>query len=121
MAGKNMKELSLNELKELGRRHWKEHRPKLFRELQKSGYLDEALTNAAQNTLDAYQNLKAKLLKSGDTECQAQEIAWEMVRQEWLLRPSEEQPDLETPTQSPSQLDDVLQSQNPPRSIPTSE
>lgn len=81
---------SEKELKELGRKHWKEHRPKLFAELQKEGYLEEALDHAAKNTLSAYQNQKSQLLKNGYKPNQAHNVAWELVREEWLLRPSEE-------------------------------
>jgi hypothetical protein len=108
---------SEKELKELARSHWKEHRPKFFAELQKDGYLEEALNNAAKNTLDAYQNVKRQLLKRGESPGQAHAIAWELVREEWILRPSEEQPDLENPNQKSSQLDNLLQNPNPPRSI----
>jgi hypothetical protein len=108
---------SEKELKELARIHWKQHRPKLFSDLQKSGELEESLNQAAKNTLDAYQNAKNQLLKNGYKPNQAHESAWELVREEWLLRPSEEQSDLENPNQSPSQLDDLLQNPKPPRSI----
>jgi hypothetical protein len=108
---------SKKELKELARIHWKQHRPKLFSDLQKSGELEESLNQAAKNTLDAYQNAKNQLLKNGYKPNQAHESAWELVREEWLLRPIEEQSDLENPNQSPSQLDDLLQNPKPPRSI----
>jgi hypothetical protein len=98
---------SEKELKELARRHWKEHRPKLFRDLQESGELEESLNLAAKNTLDAYQNMKSQLLKNGYKLNQAHETAWELVRKEWILRPSEDQPDLENPNQKPSQLDNL--------------
>ena len=92
-----MQEPNLNQLKELGRKHWKQHRPKLFQALQQSGEFEESLNQAAKDTLDAYQQTKSQLLKNGYKPNQAQESAWELVREEWLLRPSEEQPDLENP------------------------
>lgn len=98
---------SEKELKELGRKNWKEHRPKLFRDLQESGDLEESLSQAAKNTLDAYQGAKSQLLKNGYEPNQAHESAWELVREEWLLRPSEEQPDLENPNQEPSQFSNL--------------
>lgn len=80
---------SEKELKELGRKHLKEHCPKQFRGLQEEGNLEEALDNAARNTLQAYQNAKSRLLENGLKENEAHDIAWELVREEWLLIPSE--------------------------------
>ena len=68
------------ELKELARSHWRQHRPKLFRDLQESGELEESLNQAAKNTLYAYQKAKSKLLKNGYKPNQAHESAWELVR-----------------------------------------
>ena len=106
----------LEELKELGRRHWKEYRPKLFKGLQESGELEESLNHAAKNTLDAYQNAKSQLLKNGYNPNQAHEAAWELVREEWLLRPSEDQPELENPPRN-DQFENLLSSANPPRNL----
>ncbi len=87
---------TLEELKSLGWRNWKEHRPKLFKALQRSGELQESLNLAAEKTLDDYHRVKNQLLQKGYEPNQAHETAWELVREEWLLKPSEEQPELET-------------------------
>ena len=78
------------ELKELGREHWKKFRPKHYRSLKKSGYLEEAVANAAKFTLEAYLVEKGRLSERGFSENQAHQVAWELVREEWLLLPDEE-------------------------------
>jgi hypothetical protein len=104
---------SLEELKKLGREHWKLHRPKLFKSLSQSGDLNESLNNAAQSTLNAHRKVKGQLKERGYIESLAHHTAWELVREEWLLRPSEEQPDLES-SQS-GNLSDLLSQEDPPR------
>jgi hypothetical protein len=67
----------------LAKAHWKEHRPRMYRELEQSGQLEEALYAAQELTKDALANL----LSQGVPDNQA----WEAVRENWLLLPSEEQ------------------------------
>ncbi len=83
-------ELTLERLKDLARCHWKEHRPKLYRSLKKSGELEERVENAARLTLDAFTLEKDRLEKTGMNPSQAIEIAWELVSEEWILLRSEE-------------------------------
>jgi hypothetical protein len=62
--------------------HWKEFRPKMYAELEKSGRLYEAAQQAADQTMDA---LMALLQKGMDYQ-----TAWESVREQWMFLPSEE-------------------------------
>ena len=80
-----MVELTLEELQDLARSHWKQHRPKLYRSLKRSGTLEERAENAARFTLDAFSLEKGRLEKTGLTPNQASDIAWELVREEWIL------------------------------------
>ena len=80
-----MVELILEELKDLARSHWKEHRAKLYRNFKKSGELEERIENAARFTLNAFNVEKERLEKKGFDPNQASEIAWELVREEWIL------------------------------------
>lgn len=84
-----MVELTLEEMKALARSHWKEHRPKLYRSLKKSGTLEERVENAARFTLNAFNLEKGRLEKTGLSPNQASEIAWELVKEEWILLRSE--------------------------------
>ena len=83
-------DLTLEQLKDLARSHWKEHRPKLYQSLKKSGELEQRVEDAARLTLDAFNLEKDRLEKIGMSPSQASEIAWELVREEWILLRSEE-------------------------------
>ncbi len=84
-------ELTLEQLKELARSHWKRHLPKFYQNLKKSGDLEKRVENAAKFTLNAFNLEKEKLLKKGWKPQEASEVAWELVREEWILLRSEEQ------------------------------
>lgn len=62
--------------------HWKKYRPKIYRELQQSGRLNQAAQQAADNTGEAL----ADCIESGMSYDQA----WEYVREQYLFFPSEE-------------------------------
>lgn len=62
--------------------HWRECRPKVCRALEKRGKLDQAAKEAARLTRDA----RADCVLRNMTWLEA----WEAVREQWLLLPSEE-------------------------------
>lgn len=63
-------------------RHWKEHRPKMYRELEKAGSLRKAAYEAEERTVEVL----ADLIEKGMDPFQAEEI----VREMWVLLPDEE-------------------------------
>lgn len=63
------------------RMHWKEHRPKAYREMVRKGTLEQALTTAAEETSKEMQ----MLIDQGATR----DEAWEMVRETHLFKPEE--------------------------------
>ncbi len=72
------------------RAHWKEFQPTKFRELARSGQLNKALTEAADETQREMETLMGQGFKYPE--------AWEMVREQYLFPPeesgaSEEAPD----------------------------
>ena len=69
----------------LAYRHWKEFLPKLFHQLKASGGLNESLRKAEERTDQALDETENKILKQGYRLQQAQDTAWELVREEWLL------------------------------------
>ena len=77
-----MKEYQLTAFGWRAKEHWREHRPKMYRALRKAGLLERALYAAQENT----KNALAELIEKGVPYNQA----WEQVREEWLLLPSEE-------------------------------
>ena len=77
----NERQILIETWKEQARRHWKEFRPSLYRDLIKNGRLDEALTDAAERT---YREM-TELQKMGYQEHEA----WEVVRESYLFTPEE--------------------------------
>jgi hypothetical protein len=75
----------------MAKRHWKEFRPKMVKELEEAGKLEEALHEAQERTLDELLDLEAKLEAQGLTKQQACEQAWEMVREKYILLPPEDE------------------------------
>jgi hypothetical protein len=63
------------------RSHWKEFRPKMYRELEQRGTLDQSVRQAVQQTKDAL----VDALQAGMNPDQA----WEGVREMWAYLPSE--------------------------------
>ena len=77
----------LSNLSETIDQHWREHRPKMYAELKRSGELKEAIKAADEQTSEAVLQLVAEGLDFWK--------AWEMMREDWALLPSEEdQPEL---------------------------
>lgn len=62
-------------------KHWKQFRPKMYRELKKKGVLYKSLYAAQERTEDALADLIEKGL--------SYDMAWEAVREEWLFLPTE--------------------------------
>lgn len=82
----------MNPLTQYGRRaekHWREHRPKMVRELEQKGLLHQMLLEAEEKTKDEMATLRLELMKQGKTAQQANDQAWEMVREKYILLPAE--------------------------------
>ncbi|MGO9536791.1 MAG: TnpV protein [Limisphaerales bacterium] len=74
----------------MAEKHWREHRPKMVRELEAKGQLQEMLLEAERKTKDEMAELRTKFIRQGLTPQQAHDRAWEMVREEYILLPAEE-------------------------------
>jgi hypothetical protein len=82
----------MNSLTQYGRqaeKHWREHRPKMVRELEQKGLLHQMLLEAEEKTKDEMATLRLELMKQGKTAQQANDQAWEMVRERYILLPVE--------------------------------
>ena len=71
-------------------KHWREHRPKMVRYLERKGLLHPMLLEAEEKTKDEMATLRTDLIQRGSTAQQAQTQAWEMVREKYILLPPEE-------------------------------
>jgi len=73
----------------MAEKHWREHCPKMVRELERKGLLHQMLLEAEEKTKDELANLRIELMKQGKTAQQAHDQAWEMVREKYILLPPE--------------------------------
>ena len=71
-------------------KHWREHRPKMVREMERKGILHQMILEAEEKTKDEMATLRTQLMGQGSTAQQAQMQAWEMVREKYILLPPEE-------------------------------
>ena len=81
---------ALTQYGRMAEKHWREHRPKMVRELERKGQLQAMLLDAEEKTKDEMATLRLELMKLGKTAQQAQTQAWEMVRKKCILLPPEE-------------------------------
>jgi hypothetical protein len=79
----------LTQYGQMAQKHWREHRPKMVRELERKGILHKMLLEAEEKTKDEMVALRIELMKQGSTAQQAQDQAWEMVREKYILLPPE--------------------------------
>ena len=73
----------------MAEKHWREHRPKMVRELEANGQLQAMLLEAERKTKDEMAELRTRFIEQGLTPQQAHGRAWEMVREEYILLPPE--------------------------------
>ena len=81
---------TLTQYGRMAEKHWREHRPKMVRELERKGLLRQMLLEAQEKTKDEMATLRLDLMKQGKTAQQANDQAWEMVRERYILLPPEE-------------------------------
>lgn len=73
----------------MAEKHWREHCPKMVRELEQKGLLRQMLVEAEEKTKDEMATLRLELMRQGKTADQAHRQAWEMVRERYILLPAE--------------------------------
>lgn len=69
----------------LARESWRENNPTLFKELNRTGKLGQALRQAAEKTHEEMSELEAQGMSNAE--------AWEATREKYLLLPPESVPD----------------------------
>ena len=74
----------------LAERHWRTWLPRLVAELERTGRLKTKLQEAAERTVTDAEALQHHFLQQGLTRSQAQQRAWEIVRERYLFLPPEE-------------------------------
>ena len=75
----------------MAKRHWTEFCPQMVKEMEAQGRLEEALYEAQETTSGEMMELRSKLQKEQSlTPQQANEQAWELIREKYILLPPEE-------------------------------
>lgn len=69
--------------------HWREHCPRLVRELERTGQMATSLLEAQTQTLDEMESMMRDFRRQGLNPQQAHDQAWELVRQRYILIPPE--------------------------------
>ena len=69
--------------------HWRQHCPRMVRQLTRLGRLPAALLDAQERTLDEMETLMRQFRRQGLNPQQAHDQAWELVREKYLLLPPE--------------------------------
>ena len=80
---------ALTQYGRMAEKHWREHCPHLVRTVEATGQLHTMLMDAEEKTKDEMIELTQKFRNQGLTAQQAHDRAWEMVRENYILLPSE--------------------------------
>ena len=81
-----MTETSLTQYGLMAERHWRQFRPKMVRRLEAQDKLEEALLEAQEKTTEEMDNLRRQLQQEQSlTPQQAQNQAWELIREKYIL------------------------------------
>lgn len=81
---------ALTQYVRLAERHWRTWLPRQVAELERTGQLKAKLQEAAERTVTDTEALRQHFLQQGLTPSQAQQRAWEIVRERYLFLPPED-------------------------------
>ena len=73
----------------MAEQHWRQHRPRMVAEMERTGTLHQMLLEAEEQTKDEMDTIRRRLIQQGLTAQQAHYRAWEMVREKYVLLPPE--------------------------------
>jgi hypothetical protein len=73
----------------MAEKHWREHRPRMVAEMERTGMLQQMLLDAEEKTKDEMDAIRRQLIQQGQTPQQAHDQAWEIVREKYILLPPE--------------------------------
>ena len=83
---------SLTQYGRMAEKHWREHCPRLVRELERTGQMATSLLEAQTRTLDEMESMMRDFRRQGLNPQQAHDQAWELVRERYILIPPEASP-----------------------------
>ena len=80
---------SLTQYGRMAEKHWRQFCPKMVADLEATGRLHQTLLEAEERTEAELDALRRHLIQQGLTEQQAHDLAWEIVRERYILLPPE--------------------------------
>jgi hypothetical protein len=80
---------ALTQYGQMAEKHWREFCPRMVAQLETAGRLREMLLEAEEKTEAETDALRRQFIQQGLTPQQAQDRAWEMVRERYVLLPPE--------------------------------
>lgn len=80
-----VEQIELGRFGEMARDHWRRWLPQMTATLEASGELDSAAAAAESQTIDDLIAVEDELSRAGHLPGQAAEMAWEMVRERYIL------------------------------------
>ena len=81
---------ALTQYGRMAEKHWRQFCPRMVKELEAKGLLEQMLLEAEEKTDQELDSMTRDLMKQGLTAQQAHDQAWEMVREKYILLPPEE-------------------------------
>jgi ornithine cyclodeaminase/alanine dehydrogenase-like protein (mu-crystallin family) len=84
--------ITLTQYGRMAEKHWREFRPKMVKQMEATGELQDMLYDAQEKTKDEMADLTQKLIRQNYTPDQAHRTAWEMVRERYILLTPENLP-----------------------------
>lgn len=82
---------SLTQYGFLAEKHWREFLPKMVAELEANGQLHTMLLETEEKTASEVDSLRRHFIQQNLTPQQANELAWEIVRERYIFLPPENQ------------------------------
>ena len=84
-----MTTITLTQYGRMAEKHWREFLPNMVAEMEAKGILEEMLLEAEEKTAGEMHDLTIKFQRQGLTAQQANNRAWELVREKYILLPPE--------------------------------
>ena len=79
----------LTQIGRMAEKHWREFHPRMVAELEAKGLLQQILLDAEERTEAEMDSLRRHFIQQGLTAQQAQDRAWEIVRERYIFLPPE--------------------------------
>jgi hypothetical protein len=73
----------------MAEKHWRQFLPRMTARLESRGEMTEMLREAEEMTEAGMDSIRSRLINQGMTPRQAEDAAWEMIRERYIFLPPE--------------------------------